>query len=365
MYEEIALTPIGSEEAYSRVRVTQTKIRPSDDLARSADLNQSTTKRVKQTSTKEAPSSTKVTTAVLITMIAILLLLTLTSIALSVANFSQLTSEQSKLASQLENLNQDTSSELNLTQLIQIQNNISQTLTQLDDRVNDVISTQLNPQSQSQCGTGLWWRVAYLDMTEPLQQCPSAWREYNTSAVRACGRPESSTRSCAAVIYCTNRLYSRVCGRIIGYQVANPDAFNNNYYGRDLDGVTISHGAQQDHIWSFAAGLTERGSNYRQSNCPCSPLAGTRPNAANIGDSYFCESGNPTDGFEDGQLYSSDRLWDGQQCEGSCCKGTQTPPWFSVQLPAPTTDVIEVSICCDQDTEDEDSPVEIIEIYVQ
>ena len=69
--------------------------------------------------------------------------------------------------------------------------------------------------------------------------------------------------------------------------------------------------------------------------------------------------------FERGRLYSSDRLWDGQQCEGSCCEGTQSPPWFSVQLPAPTTDTIEVSICCDQETEDEDTPVELIEIYVQ
>ena len=51
--------------------------------------------------------------------------------------------------------------------------------------------------------------------------------------------------------------------------------------------------------------------------------------------------------------------------EGSCCEGTQSPRWFSVQLPAPTTDMIEVSICCDQGTTDEDTPVELIEIYVQ
>ena len=64
-------------------------------------------------------------------------------------------------------------SELNLTQFTEIQNIISKTLTQLDDQAN----TEINPQNPSQCGTGLWWRVAYLDMTEPSQQCPSAWRE--------------------------------------------------------------------------------------------------------------------------------------------------------------------------------------------
>ena len=65
------------------------------------------------------------------------LILMLISITLSVATFSQLTSVQSKLASQLDNMNEDEKSELNLTQLIEIQNNISQTFTQLDDQVND------------------------------------------------------------------------------------------------------------------------------------------------------------------------------------------------------------------------------------
>ena len=366
MYDELNLTPISSDETYSRLRRTHNKVRPSDDLTRRADIDQNTTKGVKQTSTREASSNTKVIAAVLITLIVTLFLLTLTSIALSVATFSRLTSVQSKVASKLENLNEDKTSKLNLTQLIEIQNNISQTLIQLDDQVNDFISTEFNPQSQSQCGAGLWWRVAYLDMTEPSQQCPSAWREYNTSEVRACGRPESSTGSCAAVFYFPNCQYSRVCGRIIGYQVANPDAFiiiKDNFDGRDLDGVIISHG-EQDHIWSFAAGVTEESSGYRPYNCPCSPAAGPQP-PENVGDNYFCESGNPTDRFEEGRLYSSDRLWDGQQCEGSCCEGTQSPPWFSVQFPAPTTDMIEVSICCDQGTTDEDTPVELIEIYVQ
>ena len=44
---------------------------------------------------------------------------------------------------------------------------------------------------------------------------------------------------------------------------------------------------------------------------------------------------------------------------------TNSPPWFSVQLPAQTTDAIEVRICCDQSTDDEDVPVELIETYVQ
>ena len=42
-----------------------------------------------------------------------------------------------------------------------------------------------------------------------------------------------------------------------------------------------------------------------------------------------------------------------------------SPPWFSVQLPAPTTEMIEVSICADESTDNEDTPIELLEIYVQ
>ena len=55
---------------------------------------------------------------------------------------------------------------------------------------------------------------------------------------------------------------------------------------------------------------------------------------------------------------------DGLQCEDTCCNGMKSPPWFSVQLPAPTTDMIEVCICRDQRTNDEDTPVELFKIYV-
>ena len=139
-----------------------------------------------------------------------------------------MTSEQSRLARQ--------------------QDKIEDTLRSVLTQTNSTQTKDISPQTQSQCGLGMWWRVAYLDMTDPSQQCPSAWREYNTSGVKACGRPANSTGSCAAEFYFTNCQYSRVCGRIIGYQVASPDAFNRidklkEFNGRGLDGIIVSHGA--------------------------------------------------------------------------------------------------------------------------
>ena len=155
--------------------------------------------------------------------------------------------------------------------------------------------------------------------------------------------------------YSTGQAYSKVCGRIIGYQFKTPDAFHQYNAKIDFDGMNITRGAQRDHIWSYVAGHTHNA----LSDCPRSSNSESRP-PLSIGDRYYCESGAPTDVLRD-----DDPLWDGQHCEGTCRTGTNSPPWFSVQLHAPTTDTIDVSICCDQDTNDEDVPVGLIEIYVQ
>ena len=129
---------------------------------------------------------------------------------MTATTFSRLTSEQSKLVRQ-QDKNEGTDSDNNFTQLILTLNNIALTLSQLDNQLSHFISAQINDtrgHPQYECGPGLWWQVAYLDMTDPSQQCPSAWREYNTSGVKACGRPASSTRSCAAEFYSTNRQYT-------------------------------------------------------------------------------------------------------------------------------------------------------------
>ena len=44
---------------------------------------------------------------------------------------------------------------------------------------------------------------------------------------------------------------------------------------------------------------------------------------------------------------------------------TNTLPWFSVDLPDSTSDDIEVHICHNQATTDEDSPIQLLELYIQ
>ena len=64
------------------------------------------------------------------------------------------------------------------------------------------------------------------------------------------------------------------------------------------------------------------------------------------------------------ELYTSDPLWDGAGCEseGSCCS---TAPWFTVDLVNPTTDDIEVRICSNYYEYEEDTPIHLLELYIQ
>ena len=100
-----------------------------------------------------------------------------------------------------------------------------------------------------------------------------------------------------------------------------------------------------------------------QTACPCSFISDPYRPPPYMENNYYCESGNPTEMYM--QVFSNDPIWDGKKCEGTCRIGAKSPPWFSVQLPAPTTDMIEVSICADESTDNEDTPIELLEIYVQ
>ena len=227
--------------------------------------------------------------------------------------------------------------------------------------INDIISTL---QLHFYCGAGQWNRIAYLNVSDPSQQCPSDWKEVTTNGVRACGRLAASTASCPGTFYSASSMYQRVCGRVIGYQDSSPDGFNTPRTINDayIDGVSITYGQPRNHIWSYVAGVTERSSIHIISNCPCSTVAGTGAQSF-VGDNYYCESGNPTDTYRSFRI--ADKLWDGKQCEGTCCTDPKSPPWFSVHLPNLTTENIEVRICGDEASENEDTPIELLEIYVQ
>ena len=246
--------------------------------------------------------------------------------------------------------------------------------------VQDSVFPQLTmPLPQCPCiaeGT----RIAYLDMTDPTQQCPAGWSEISTP-VRACARP-SDTVGCFSASYPNSNSveYSRVCGRVIGYQYCTPDAFNG--YSTDtsrtiddlyVDGVSITHGSNpREHVWSFAAAFNEEYSGPGQFTCGCTNTA--NPFSASyvvppfVGNDYFCDTGSVVDPrpctFPD-DILTADPLWDGEGCgsNSTCCE-LNNPPWFCKTLPQPTTDDIEVRICYSETRGQDGVLVEQIEMYV-
>ena len=87
------------------------------------------------------------------------------------------------------------------------------------------------------CGSSGWTRMAYLNMSDPTEECPSGFRLYSQNGVRACGRPVTSGGSCLSVHFPSYNIYSQVFGRVYGYQKGSPDAFRNiikSYYVDDI-----------------------------------------------------------------------------------------------------------------------------------
>ena len=230
--------------------------------------------------------------------------------------------------------------------------------------IQEKVASALGLQPPHRCGAGEWIRVAYLDMKDPLQTCPSAWRENTTNGVRVCGRPPSSNDMCHGTFYSTGRTYTKVCGRVIGYQIGHPDAFHSGSINSPyVEGVSITHGfPTRAHIWTYAADTSETSSHLA---CPCDSGSSSSPPSF-VGNNYYCESGNKNNSFINYFLYADDPLWDGEDCstEGTCCSNGRSPPWFTVPLNVTTNDNIEVRICADFNTS-EDTPIELLEIYIQ
>ena len=238
-------------------------------------------------------------------------------------------------------------------------------LAQLNRTVN------LNAPIHTCGGTGSWRRVVYLDFTDRNTNCPSGWK-LTSHSKRSCGRVSTGRLTCDSVTFpVSGGYYTRVCGRIKGYQSGGPDAFETyddgevtTIDGAYVSGVSLTHGCRQrQHIWTFAAGYSE---NHRNRNdaCPCDAnIDITIPPF--VGGDYFCESGRHQ-GQPYGNFFPNDPLWDGNGCsKSSTCCSFNNPPYFTKQLPSCTTDDIEARICLSEDINRDDIPIELIELYVQ
>ena len=221
------------------------------------------------------------------------------------------------------------------------------------------------------CGKGGGWRrIASLNMTDPNEKCPTQFRNYSQDGVRACGRPVTNSGSCVGITFPSRDIkYSQLCGKVIGYQFRFTDGAYRHQTGGTIntpytDGVSLTYGNPRKHIWTLMSGGTGSGFYNR---CPCG-TTNSQSAPSFVGSNYYCEAGYEGS-YEpyDSKIYTDDPLWDGKGCgssETNCCQRTLIP-WFYKSFTHSTTDYIEMRICCDEGTSDEDVPVGKYEIYVK
>ena len=215
-------------------------------------------------------------------------------------------------------------------------------------------------------GEGGWIRVAQLNMSEPGATCPPGLTLQNYSNIdhSLCGR---SSSGCASTFFSTYGLnYTKVCGKVRGYQFGHIDAFNsgiNNIDSFYVEGISITYSSNpRQHIWTYAGGYSEFSTDSL--HCPCnSGSSAFVPDF--VGNDYYCESGNRNNQFD--ILLVEDILWDGQQCnsiESTCCTNPNMP-WFLKTLNEETNDDIELRDCASLSPTSEETPLDIIEIYIK
>ena len=161
-------------------------------------------------------------------------------------------------------------------------------------------------------GTPGWRRVAFINMTDTSYNCPTGLNLTSYSK-RTCGRSHVTRTGCSSTSFSVEGLpYSCVCGRIRGYQFGAPSAFYTNIQNIDssyVEGVSLTHGdaGSRQHIWTFAAGLSEVTTSYPDEGCPCDTAAASRVPLL-VRNDYFCESRLNSDWYGGFVLYPDDVL---------------------------------------------------------
>ena len=141
---------------------------------------------------------------------------------------------------------------------------------ELHQIANSIILAATGHQLHTCNGTPGWRRIAFINMTDTSYNCPTGLNLTSYSK-RTCGRSHTQG-GCSSTTFSVGGLpYSRVCGRIRGYQFGGSDAFYNSTQGIDsyyVDGVSLTHGGagSRQHIWTFAAGRTESEADTRPSS---------------------------------------------------------------------------------------------------
>ena len=192
-------------------------------------------------------------------------------------------------------------------------------------------------------------------------ECPSGLC-LDSNSPRTCRRCQNAGNVLSET-YSVGVPYSRVCGRIIAYQIGMPNGYADDRSG----GIYLTYGDQEEYIWAFIAALQDVADHFNITVCPCmNPVFYHSPHPTkSFGNFYFCDAA-PSNNARPDVFYGSDPLWDGSGCRltNLCCY-FNNPPWFLRKLSRTTSADIKMTLRLDNNRDIEDIAIEIIDIYVQ
>ena len=296
----------------------------------------------------------------------------------------------------------------------------------LGDKYSAIIYCHMD----SLCGSpGPWTRIAYLEMSNPVHECPGGFKEYNIGGVRACGRPSSSSSSSSKKghsIYFDSSLkwYSEICGRasarlflnksegVLGKGTYSSDQKICDIGSKNFYGLNITSGHSHKHVWTYLTSILpdSRGnstpevtsnkieicerprhtwfiSNLTSSNVSgnyienslSSPSTSSYETPTNCIFHFPCAHGcsSPYSLGEDNYFCESvvaskavsldNALWDGKGClkEEQPCCEVPGMPWFHRVLKESSNDFLEIKFFSGRNGVQENLLVTDFEIYIK
>lgn len=189
-------------------------------------------------------------------------------------------------------------------------------------------------------------------MSNSSNNCPRNWKKVERDDVVGCHG--KITGGCSPLYIELGKMaVNQVCGKVVGHQIAFPDAFSagsnaqlDNVY---VDGLSITYGFPPVHIWTYAVGAS-KDTLYGGTggNCPCQQ---GMPQPYYVGGHMYCDSGHkasngaariqadPNELILYPTIYSEHSLWKttcGDDKLYTCCGEIDPsdkvagvdPPWF-------------------------------------
>ena len=133
-----------------------------------------------------------------------------------------------------------------------------------------------------------------LDMTDPSSQCPTGFSLTTQNGIRLCIRSNTAAGCTGINTENFGHNYTQVCGFARGYALNTLDAFSaigrsssEPLSGNYVDGVSITYGTPQNHLWTYVGGYSESGGQLY--TCPCN-TNGPNNVPSYVGNDYYCEA---------------------------------------------------------------------------